>query len=126
MCHQYERRRIFIPAEPLKKLQKMFACGGIKSGARFIENQNARLRHQRASNQNSLAFALGEHAPGAFSQMRALNLSQEFQRAGTIGSRHASPEINHPKFATDDGFERGFIVGYHLPDERTYEADLFP
>jgi hypothetical protein len=42
----------------MEKLQKVFAGGGIKPRAWFIENQNAGPGHECAANQYALTFSL--------------------------------------------------------------------
>jgi hypothetical protein len=126
MRHQYERGSIFAPTQPLQELQKVLAGSGIKSGTRFIENQQSRIGHQRAGDQHPLPFALGQHAPRPLRKIPALDLPQQSLGADAVGAGDAPPQINHRILAADDGFERGFGLRHHLPHAGTDEANLLP
>src|SRR6185295_18770924 len=103
MCHEYERRRFSVATEALEKLQEVFARGRVESGARLVEDEQLRLRHQCATDEHALAFALREHAPRAVHEIPALDLLQQLRRAGTVSARDVAPEINHRVSAAHDG-----------------------
>ena len=126
MRHENQRRRIFIRAEPLEELQKMFARRRVQPGARLVQNQHARPGHQRAANQHALPFALRQHAPRTLGQILALDLPQQLAVLVLFRRASAPPEINHRVFAAGDGFQRRFVVGHHLPHGRADKADFFP
>jgi len=99
-------------AEALEELEEMFAGGGVEAGAGFVENQQAGPGHERASNEDALAFALGKKKPGAFGEVFAFDLAQKMQGAGAVGAGDAAPVIDHGVFAADDGFEGAFVIGH--------------
>src|SRR5258708_1421734 len=124
MGDEHEGGGVFLAAKALKKLEEMFARGGIESGAGFVENEQAGAGHERAANKHALAFALREKKPGAVREMAALNLFQQTQGPRPVCAADAAPEINHGISAADDGFQRRLRVGHHLADGRADEADV--
>lgn len=75
MSDEQQTRCVTTPAETLKKSEKMFARGRIQTRARFIEDEKAWARHQCATDEDALAFALAEDAPGAFGEMPSLDFA---------------------------------------------------
>ena len=63
--------------QPLDHAEKMLAGRRIESGARFVEDQDPRMRHQGAGDEHPLAFALGEDTPRAVRRMGAADLAQQ-------------------------------------------------
>ena len=65
MGDEEERGRAALRAEALEKGEEVFAGEGIEPGAGFIEDEQRRAGHERAGDEDALAFALGEDAPGS-------------------------------------------------------------
>lgn len=70
MRDKHQGRRPLPQGEFAKVAEKSLAGDGIEASARFVENQDDRIGHQCACNQNTLAFALGKHFPSAFGSLR--------------------------------------------------------
>src|SRR2546429_6327466 len=124
MRHQHKGRRASLPAETIEELKEMFARDGIEPGARLVENQHRRTRHQRATDKHTLTFALRKDGPRSFRKMLALDLFEDARGASAVGTGDSSPEINHGMFAADDGFERRLRFGHPLAHGRTDQTDL--
>src|SRR5437879_5992578 len=124
MRHQHNGRRASLPAETIEELKEMVARDRIEPGARLVENQHRRTRHQRATDKHTLAFALREKSPRPPGEIIALNLFEDARGASAVGMGDSSPKINHGVFAADDGFERRLGFGHHLAHGRADQTDL--
>src|SRR5690349_16955903 len=107
MGDEHEGRRAGTAADALEELQKMFARGGVETGAGFIEDKQARFGHQGAANEDALAFALRKHEPRAGGEVGAFGLAENFAGLGAITGSGVTPKIDHGVFSADNGFERG-------------------
>ena len=61
-------------AEALEEGEEVFAGEGIEAGAGFVEDEEGRARHECAGDEDALAFALGEDAPGSVGEVFRLDL----------------------------------------------------
>src|SRR5258706_6600868 len=116
MSDQDERWGFVGATQSLDELQKMFARRWIQTGARFVQNQQAWPGHQRASNQHSLPFALGENAPATLCQIITFDLRKDPSGFRAISRSGLTPKIDHCIFSTDDRVERRLRFSHHLPD----------
>ena len=124
MRDEHERRRGGLAGEGFDEMKKLFARDRIEAGARFVQDEQLRFRHERARDEDALAFALREMTPQALGECAGSGETQEFEAGAAVGGRDFHPQVELRVFAADDGFERGF-VGRHAGLERTGdEADL--
>src|SRR2546430_2705524 len=89
MRHQHKGRRASLPPETIEELKEMFARDGVEPGARLVENQHRRTRHQRATDKHTLAFALREKSPRPLGEIIALNLFED-ARGASRSEEHTS------------------------------------
>jgi len=127
MRDEKQRRRIFprdLPRrEPLHEAEEMLARDGIETGARFVEDEHGGLCHERAGDEDALAFALREDAPVASGEVGALGGAHDLRGFGAVGAGDAAPVVEHGVFSADDDEAGGVPVGDLLPDGGTDEAD---
>ena len=109
--------------EALKEGEEMFARDGVEAGAGFVEDEHGGLRHERAGDEDALAFALREDAPVARGEVVAFGGAHDARGFGAVGAGDAAPVVEHGVFSTDDDEAGGVPVGDLLPDGRTDEAD---
>ena len=113
-----------LAGEGFDELQKLFAGDGVEAGARLVEDEQLRFRHEGAGDEDALAFALGELSPETSGKFAGAGEAQEFQRGAAVGGRDLHPQVELRVFAADDGFESGF-VGWNAGLEGAgHEADL--
>ena len=103
----------------------MFAGDGVEAGAGFVEDKEFGAGHQRAANEDALAFALGEVLPGAIGEREAFDALEDGAGGAAVGRSGGVPEIDHRVLAADNGFERGFAGGHEFVEGATDEADFF-
>ena len=125
MRHQHQRGRVFLMAQPLDELQEMLPCRRVQPRARFVQDEQARMRHQRPADQHPLAFALREHLPRPVRQIFALHLPQQLRRLRLFRAAHRAPEIDHRVLAARHRFQRRLVIRHHLPHGGTHDAHLF-
>ena len=70
MGYQNQSRSIFSLRQLAKVGEKSFSSDGIESFARFVEDKDGRLGHQRSGDQNTLSLTLREHVPIASDRLR--------------------------------------------------------
>lgn len=113
-----------LAGEGFDELQKLFAGDGVEAGARLVEDEQLRFRHEGAGDEDALAFALRELAPETFGEFSGAGEAKEFQRGAAVGGRDFHPQVELRVFAADDGFEGG-LVGRHAGLKCAgHEADL--
>src|SRR6266849_3807469 len=102
MRHQNERRRTTLVRQPFEKLQKMLARDRIESGARLVENQQLRTRHQRPPDQHapvgpSIGLAQHRNLAGRGRHV-ASQRAQKRRLARAVGAedRPMLPTLDHP------------------------------
>src|SRR5712692_8767677 len=123
MRHQNERRRTTLVRQPFEKLQKMLACDRIESGARLVENQQLRTRHQRPPYQHALTLALRQKTPRPIAQRLGLDLAQYRERLQTFPGRNFAPHSDHRMASADYRVKRRLMTRHHLADARTHNPD---
>jgi len=77
-------RCMALGAETLEEFQKMFSCGGIKSRARFVEDEQAWTSHEGAANEDALTFALGEVEPRAIGELGTFDLAKDCEGSASV------------------------------------------
>jgi hypothetical protein len=126
MRHQNQRRRIFLRAEPLEKLQEMFARGGIQPGARLVENQNARLAISARPISTRWRSPCDSTRHGASARCAHSTCRNNFSAWPFFRRASARPQksiIAYLPLATVSS--AGSSSGHHLPHGRADEADFF-
>jgi len=110
-------------AEAVEEGEEVFAGEGIEAGARFVEDEEGRAGHEGAGDEDALAFALGEDAPGTLGEIFRLDLDKEAEGGSAVNGEGAAPVGDHGVATGDDGGEGGFVVGDALADAGADEAD---
>ncbi len=123
MRHQHEARRDRIMREAFEELQELLARDRIEPRAWLIEDQQLRLRHQRASDQHALTLALREKSPWTIRDRLGFDLPEDFERARAVVVRRVAPQPDHRALAADDRIERGLMGGHQLLNRAADDAD---
>ena len=114
--------RIPAGAQALEEGEEMFARHGIESGAGFVENEQAGFGHERAADQDALAFPLAEHLPATVREVGCLHLPEDLFPCGLILLAHIAPEVDGGRFSADHGAQRRFGVRHGLADAGADDA----
>ncbi len=111
MRDENERGSIFATGEFPEELQEIFAGDGIEAGARLVENEQARARHESAGDEDALTLALGEELPLAVDEPRGAEETHQFFSRGDVGARGGEPKVELRVAAADDGLDGGLGGG---------------
>ena len=84
-----------LRAEALEESEEVFARDGIEAGAGFVEDEQPRPRHERAGDEDALAFALGEDAPRRSARCVASTSRRSRCGGGAVGGADAAPVVDH-------------------------------
>src|SRR5258705_8607199 len=101
----------------------MLAGDWVESGARLVEDKQARQRHQGAANQHALALALRQVSPSPFAERARLDAGQNCGGCATVARGHLAPISNLRVASADDGFQSRFVVLHHLVNARADQPD---
>ena len=106
-------------------MEEVFAGNGVESGAGFIEDEEFGFGHERATDENALAFALGEVLPRAVGEGEAFDAFEDGAGCAAVGGGGGVPKIDHGVFAADDRLERGLGGSHEFVEGAADEADFF-
>jgi len=126
MSHKHERRAARMARELFEKLQKLFAGDGVEAGARLVENEQTRLRHQCAGNQHALSFSLGKINPRPFFKMGKFDVLEPASRESPISATGFGPEVELCEFAAHHCFQCFFCGGNGRLKRARDDPDLRP
>ncbi len=125
MGDEDEGGSIGLAAEAVEELEKLFAGNGVEAGARFVEDEEFRIGHQGAANENALSFTLREMLPRAIDEGEAFGAFENGAGGAAIGGGGGFPKIDHGVFAANHRLERRLGGGHKFVDGAADEADFF-
>lgn len=97
----------------------------VEAGARFIENQDLKLCHDRPANQCPLAFALAHLLPGAICSISKLVALQNLQGRLLFLRLNPPPIIDLVVDAAHDNLQSGLVAVDPISDGMIDDADDF-
>ena len=125
MRHKNEVRRFVRRSEPAEEVEKPFARHRIKTGTRFIENQNLIPGHQSPTDQNALSFSLREECPRPIAEIGALHLAQALARLTEQLAFCWVPEVYLRIATAGDNVQSCLPVLDPMTDPGADETDFF-
>lgn len=123
MMGDEEQGRARLATELGDQREESLAGYGIQSGARFVQNQDIGLSHQRSRDQHALAFALGEDGPGTMGEVQTSHAVEKFARLTDIAGTRLIPHIDGGIPAANDHFDGGLLIMEQMAQCRTDQAD---
>jgi hypothetical protein len=114
---------VWVPAEVGEELQEVLTGHRVEPGAGFVENEQIRLGHEGAGDEDALAFALGEDGPGAVGQVQETDVAQPLSGAGEVGARDRGAQVNGGLASGGDDFQGGFLIVQEVTEGGGHEAD---
>ena len=124
MRDEDQRRPALLGGEPSEGPKETFAGDGIKSGARFVEDQHPGIRHEGAGDEHLLALALAEHPPRTSREASDTHPRETAFRLGRVGGRPPAPIAELRGFAAQDGVHGGFLGGHLTRESAAHHADV--
>ena len=106
----------WIGAEALEEKEEFFAGHRIESCAGFVEDEELGFGHERASDEDALAFALAKDGPFAVGEVLGLDKPEHSPCGSGVAWGRSAPEIDHGVFAAENRGESGFVLGHNLAD----------
>ena len=97
-------------AELLDEGEETFAGHRVETGAGFVQDEQVGSGHEGAGDEDALAFALGEHGPGAVLQRCGVDEPEQPASLPDVGGARAIPDVDGGVFAADHDFEGGFVL----------------
>ena len=91
MRHEDQRRGVSLAAEALEELHKTLARQRVEARAGFVQDEERGSGHQRATDEDALAFALREDGPGAVGELGGFDAAQDRGGAGAVGGGGCGP-----------------------------------
>jgi len=104
-----------------EEFEKVLPGDGIKAGARLIEDEEPRLRHQRPSDTDTLPFALGQTAPPLLGEMFTAEPGQDLDGIAVVSPNHSGRTTDGGILAADHGFRHCFPAVDLLKDAVAYQ-----
>ncbi len=94
----------------MNKFEEAESSDGIESRAGFIEDHQGWLGDEGSGDEDALALALGEDAPGAIGEMGGFDLGKEIEGEADLVRSRAVIEPEDGRKAAEDSDEGGLVV----------------